>query len=310
MVGPEKAVLACKMNLLEAFFQQCRALLADADLDANGGQEAAGTARALLIARGFDAGRIASLPLGIYTSRHEVWHGLAAQGFSVDAVRISKVLSDVRLPGRIIGPIAESSGRLIGFWARRPGAKDLFLHRNWTKAVPLLWLDVALAGGAGISDLLIVEDALDALLFHEAGFPNVAATGGRFDLLTPDRWRQLAALGVRSATLVAESRGDQTGELRAAIESAYRAEAAPDLFVLPPNSYGGLPGPAAFLRRLGAAEFRALLACRVEAVWFMAAKEKAAASSAPPCAPPARPAKKAGYCELHGCPITECFCFD
>ena len=155
---------------------------------------------------GFDLQRLDSLPIGVFPSPLVMKEGLLRAGFHIDEIAASGLVGDPRVAERLIGPIRNPSGRILSFWARHPEGrrpKYLFLGRDWKQETPAFGLDAALPrlhDTAG--ELLLVEDLLDALLLQSAGLPQVAGTLRFSSNLTPPRWQQLAALGVRRVTLV------------------------------------------------------------------------------------------------------------
>jgi len=309
------------MDLWETYADCCETILRDC-LQSG---ESQADALSALGHWGFDPDRLDEVPVGLFSDRPTVQQGLIAAGFSAEAIHAAKVLADARLPGRLIGPIRDPDKRIVSFWARDPRnirSKDLYLHANWKQRVPLFGLDVALPATAEHHGLLIiVEDLLDALLFHEQGIGNTAAIAGPLHEMTAARWNSLGSLGLR-AVILAPDNGDSVERHREILETlrlAFRT-AVPQIFVLDPDDLQGMPRPAEFLRHRGRSQFLALL----ETLCISPGQYKAQAirlpvvetpsQPAPPPRPKPKPAVKrvsrGGYCTLHRCGETDCFCFD
>jgi len=271
-------------------------------------------------------------------------------------------VADQRLAGRLVGPIVDLNGAIVGFWARHPQGSPpsyLYWRGGWRDDVPAFGLQAALAAAkARALSLVLVEDILDALLLWSHGLENVAALGDSVRRLDGPRWQRLAAGADRVVLAVG---GDQTAgaRLRRALEAAFSAEAAPSIRVVPPEQLA-LSAPGELVRCRGAEHLRSLLerepipAYTFKALdllrthqprrgWTNAARRKAMneavgfyawqstrrgetaeldAHFVPPIVaalgwkwgatgPPAQPrATATGWCELHGCEATDCFCFD
>ena len=138
---------------------------------------------------------------------------LAQADFTREEIRTSGLLADPRLPGRLVGPITDQTGRIVSFWAWDPTGQPprwLYLKQDWKRQVGLYGIDVALPATAdGTRNLLVVEEILDALLLHSHGLLQAAAIGGSAREMTSDRWHRLAAMGVRCATLISVDRQAQ-----------------------------------------------------------------------------------------------------
>lgn len=335
------------MDLLETYADRCEALLRDS-LHAG---EVRSAARSALRERGFDPDHLNGVPVGLFLDRAAVYQGLSEAGFSDEEIQAAKVLADARLPGRLLGPIRDPAGRIVSFWARDPRdarRKDLYLRARWKEIVPLFGLDVALRAAEGHHGLLlIVEDQLDALLFHDQEIRNVAAIAGPLHEMTAARWRLLGKFDLRAAILVPDAAGPggRHDEILDVLRQAFRS-GAPEVFVLPPDDLQGMAGPAEFLRRRGRPEFLALLerfcisAGQYKALsvrlpfWEVPARLLPPAKPVPPPreeppvekvqlvkqAPVIKPAPaverwvgcaaRDGYCKLHQCAENDCFCFD
>jgi hypothetical protein len=298
---------------------------------------------------GFDLQRLDGLPIGVFPSPLVMKEGLLRAGFSIDEIAASGLVGDPRLAERLIGPIRDASGHILSFWARHPEGlrpKYLFLGRDWKQETPAFGLDAAmphLNDTAG--ELLLVEDLLDALLLQSAGLPQVAATLRFSSNLTPPRWEQLAALGVRRVTLVPSD--EEQGLVRAvAARAAALEDPAPEAFVLLPESFGRVRDLAELIRAMSPETFWSWLrANRVPRTDDLSAEataesvpllETSSAEAVPesvpllgtssvgvaedatssfreveeaplPRDPPPRPT---GLCPFHDCDPMFCFCWD
>ena len=332
------------MDLWELYSDRCEALLRDS-LHAG---EARSAARGALREWGFDPDRLNGVPVGLFLDRATVQKGLSEAGFSTDMIRAAKVMADARLPGRLVGPVRDPDGRIVSFWARDPRdvrQKDLYLRANWKESVPLFGLDVALRAAQGHGLLIVVEDLLDALLFHDRGVCNVAAIAGPLHEMTATRWDRLGTFGLQAVVLAPNADGpdDRHAEILDVLRRAFRT-ASPEIFVLPPADLDGMARPAEFVRRRGRAEFLALLerfcisagqykALSVQlSFWEVPPRPKPLPMPEPPPQPEPEPeplpesepsprrepaaevwvgrAARDGYCKLHRCAENDCFCFD
>jgi hypothetical protein len=335
--------------------------------------------------RGFDLAALDSLPLGWFDTRDNLRARLLKAGFTSEELGASRLLADRRLTGRIVGPIRDRQKRIVSFWALHPNgepAKYLFWKSPRADRLGAFGVDLAYDSVAeGPSDLVLVEDLLDALLLQSRGLLHVAAVGGAGDELTGRRWQRLYDLGVRRVTLALSQDYCGVRSARAAVEHAFRAQRSPSVWVLVPGSRSPLavahrwvpfevvPCREATLRGHCIHGYRYLALSILEAHkpgprWDHDARRRALAEASeiyrsrrpeqtgdldahfvppivaelgvplegkkPPYAvwePPAykvittaRRAKDEsmswqlrssdGYCRLHNCPQTECFCFD
>jgi hypothetical protein len=313
---PEPAVLPDGIN--DAFLRTARRRL----LDAEQGKEIAWHARSRLAAHGFGWDQLADLPLGVITTRRAMFDDLCGAGFSATEIRHSRLLSDPRLPGRIVGPICDATGTIVSFWARESDEglpRHLFLTRHWRRSAPLVGLETALAAAAQERHgLVVVEDPLDALLLRSAGLTNVAAIAGRGSELSPRCWQRLAQLEVARVTLVLNHEPGALDELSAARANHRRVADAPELFFVHPERLTPFASPGDLVHARGIPAFRTLL----EQAWRLAHaapevdEEPAPAVQAEPAAAeaavetPVVQRRPQGDCPFHFCGETDCFCFD
>ena len=120
----------------------------------------------------------------------ELYNHLVSRGYSVDAM-ITAGLIKPNIQGgyydvfrdRLIIPVSDSHGRVIGFGARSlGGAEPKYLNSQETpvfsKRKVLFGLDKAKAGIATADQVVIVEGFFDAIALHSVGITNVVAAMG------------------------------------------------------------------------------------------------------------------------------------
>jgi hypothetical protein len=222
-------------RLLEAFFRHAHGLLCEPAT----GNAAWESARSYLRDRGLELTCLDRFPVGLLPDAATMREGLIAAGFPPDQIKQSGLLADGRLAGRIVGPIRDPRGQIVSFWARHPGGQPprcLYLSGDWKREVAVFGLDAALPPAAGGGDdILLVEDFCDALLLHVKGYPRAAAIGASGKEMTADRWERLATLGAAEVTLALDDRPLAGQGVLAALDSAARATASPEIFVVPPR---------------------------------------------------------------------------
>lgn len=300
-------------SIHQAFQRAVRQML----IDAKEGEEIAWHARSRLAIHGFGWSELAELPMGLITTRRAMFDDLRRDGHGVAEIRRSRLLSDPRLPGRIVGPICEPAGGIVSFWARDPDdglPLYLFLNRHWRRIAPLVGLETALAAAAhDRHGLVVVEDPLDALLLRARGMANVAAIAGRGSDLSPRCWARLAALDIARVTLVLSNRPGALVELSEARENHRRVANAPQLFFLLPERLAPWIGPGDLVRERGVPAFRELL----DQAWRLAHASADHDDEPEPPVPvvavvetPVATRRSHGDCPFHFCGETDCFCFD
>ncbi len=219
--------------LLEAYCRLTSRLLAEGSAR----DALVSRARAFLSELGFDLARLGRLPIGLFTTAPALRKALIDLGFTVEQIRQSRLLSDARLAGCLVGPIRDHEARIVSFWARLPdGHRPAWLFRDaWTSMVPAVGLDVALPEvRAHGTDLVLVEGLLDTLLLHSLGMRNVAGLGSMRVDVSPSWWERLAHLGVRQATLLLEDGPAAHDSLWNLLHAAWYAQAAPTVFAVSP----------------------------------------------------------------------------
>jgi hypothetical protein len=218
-------------------------------------ESAQAVAKACLATRGLDPLQQDPLPIGLMPRLFSMRAALVRAGFNPDEIRESGLVGDARLEGRVVGPITDLAGRIVSFWAWDPiGRKPrcLYADRDWKSRLGLYGIDVALpAALQRDGNLLVVEEILDALLLRSRGLHHVAAIGGLAKEMTPERWNRLATMGVRRATLIADDCPAQGHGVAAAIDSATRAETAPEIYVLRSDNLPALKNLGDIIRTLG-----------------------------------------------------------
>ncbi len=329
------------VDLLETYFTHACQLLRHGD----SGDAAVRRARAWLTRRGVEPDRLDRLPVGVVPDVATMETELREAGFHPAEIEASNLLADARLSGRLVGAIRDPRSQIVSFWARHPeGRPPKYLIKGpWKDAISVFGLDIALpAINGGPGGLVLIDDLLDAVLLHQLGLLPVAAIGGSGFQMTPARWQRLAELGVSRVALVL--RGPDAGEeASAAVEAARIAEWAPHVYVVAPDRFAAAGGLLKWVRWHGCEAVH-------DAIWsprppapnepeptMVEPPEEIAVdvlpeppdiadslpdplqpsgptiSQEPEDPPRANPRGRRGpdgYCELHRCDITDCFCFD
>ncbi len=148
-------------------------------------------ARAYLAARGLAPETIERFALGYSPS---AWHALIdfmlQRGFSMEELQAAGLVviredgtAFDRFRGRLMIPIRDPQGHVIGFGARALGGEEpKYLNSPQTplfdKSAVLFALDLARAEIRRTGMAVIVEGYFDAIMAHQAGFTNVVAAMG------------------------------------------------------------------------------------------------------------------------------------
>lgn len=148
-------------------------------------------ARDYLARRGLNAETIERFQLGYaLEARDALRNYLMEKGFTVEELIEAGLLSRHedgsvldRFRGRLIIPIRDVQGRVIGFGARALGdAQPKYLNSPQTplfdKSATLFALDLARRAIREANEAVIVEGYMDAMQAHQAGFANVVAQMG------------------------------------------------------------------------------------------------------------------------------------
>ncbi|MBI4497453.1 MAG: DNA primase [Chloroflexi bacterium] len=150
----------------------------------------AGEARSYLRGRGLTAETVRTFLLGYSPPVRNALHRLlGARGYSTDELVEAGLLipgeSGVydRFRGRVMFPLRDPRGRLVGFGARSlDGSPPKYLNSPQTpffdKGGLLYGLDLARDAVRRAGRVVIVEGYLDAIMAHQAGFANVVASMG------------------------------------------------------------------------------------------------------------------------------------
>lgn len=150
------------------------------------------TAREFILSRGFSAEDATRFGVG-YAPRgwHNLSSALKAQGFSDDEVlaaglcaKSERGLYD-KFRGRVLWPIKDANGQVLGFGARKLFDDDegpKYLNTSDTavyhKSTVLYGLDLARKEIVKTRQIVVVEGYTDVMACHLAGFPNAVATCG------------------------------------------------------------------------------------------------------------------------------------
>ncbi len=189
----------------------------------------AARARDYLASRGFSEEILRSFRVGYSPSAWDrMLLGARQSGFSEEELmaaglaqrgRDGRSVFD-RFRGRIMFPLADGRGRVLGFGARQMGEgrgpKYLNTSENelYHKGRQLFGLDIARAEAARSGRIVVVEGYTDVLALHQAGIREAVAIMGT--ALTQE---QLAEVGRAASTLILALDADRSGQeamLRAA----------------------------------------------------------------------------------------------
>ena len=246
------------------------------------GEEAA-PAREYLASRGLEEPVLRAFRVGYAPSAFDrVARGALRDGFTLEELEAAGVarrgrtgtLVD-RFRERIMFPLADARGRVLGFGARalRDGQAPKYLNTSenelYHKGRQLFGLDLARAPAARAGRVIVVEGYTDVLALHQAGIEEAVAVMGT--AITPE---QLAELSRAARTVFLALDADRAGQdamLRAAAAAADR-DVTLRVVGLPE---GG--DPADLVRTEGSERFRARLDGAVSVVEFQVARVLATA---------------------------------
>jgi hypothetical protein len=207
----------------------------------------------------------------------------------------------------------------------------MYLKGGWNRELVAYGLDmVSSCVLEGQGSLLVMRDLMDVLLLHSRGFRNAVAVGKGGAGLDTERWERLADLGIRRVTLTPNRGEDSFKDVLTALESAFRAKAAPAVFVVPPERWPGARGPTEFVRLEGPTALRDFLEReRVDGSQYVLRylkvngrespdrwqSSEADTAAIPGVQTPQRLALEGDrdsgpQCPTHHCSETVCFCFD
>jgi DNA primase len=237
-------------------------------------QEAA-AARQYLASRGLEEGALREFRVGYAPSAWDkVFVASRRAGFSsrevYEAGLVQRAKGEGRLYDRfrrrIMFPLADSRGRVLGFGARALGADQQPKYVNtsensiYHKGRQLFGADLARAPAAKAGSVLVAEGYTDVIALHQAGLRNTVAVMGT--AMTEDQVGELARLApVVQLALDADSAG-QEAMLRAARVAAGR-KLELRVVALPPGS-----DPADLVQAQGADAISQLVDASVPFVRF------------------------------------------
>lgn len=230
-----------------------------------------------LEAQGFTRDEILECGFGLYPAGDEVHNFLRRRGFSDTAIRESGLVSVNRHEdwhGCLLCPVFDLDGQMVDIvawspvnstavpeifhWARGPhasGVSVIGLNSPYTSR-PLTSLP---------ADIVIVEDPAEALLLQSRGINGVCAIAGDGNELSPQRWQELARLGVRSVTLAFRRTHNWRRDVRDALENALHARTAPEVFVIDHELLAEHESPADVVKQHGTKACERLLDSRSRA---------------------------------------------
>jgi DNA primase len=230
------------------------------------GDEAA-PARSYLESRGLDEATLREFRVGYSPSgRGAVVAGSRRSGFT-DAEIVASGLGQQaqgggivdRFFGRLMFPLADPQGRVLGFGARalRDGQQPKYLNspegETFSKGRMVFGAHLARASAAKAGFVVLVEGYTDVVALHQAGLRNVVASMGT--ALTENQAREFEKMAPRLLLCLDADAAGQRAMLKAA-EAVGRGARNLDLRVVP------LPAgadPAEIVQRDGAAAVQALL---------------------------------------------------
>lgn len=237
-------------------------------------QEAA-RAREYLLERGLDEAILREFRVGYSPSAWDkVLMASRRAGFSnrelYDAGLASKAKGEGRIydrfRGRIMFPLADIRGRVLGFGARalRDNQQPKYLNTSendiFHKGRQLFGADLARAHAARAGEVIVAEGYTDVIALHQAGLRNTVATMGT--AMTPEQVAELTRLAPRALlALDADSAGQEAMIRAAKVARGKKLELR--VVELPPGR-----DPADIAAEAGAAEIHRLVKASVPFVQF------------------------------------------
>lgn len=171
-----------------------------------------------------------------------------------------------RFRGRIMFPLADIRGRVLGFGARalRDNQQPKYLNTSendiFHKGRQLFGADLARAHAARAGETIVAEGYTDVIALHQAGLRNTVATMGT--AMTPEQVAELTRLAPRALlALDADSAGQEAMIRAAKVARGKKLELR--VVELPPGR-----DPADIAAEAGAAEIRRLVEASVPFVQF------------------------------------------
>ncbi len=237
--------------------------------------EEAATARQYLVDRGLDEAILREFRVGYSPSAWDkVLMASRRAGFSnrelYEAGLAQKAKGEGRIydrfRGRIMFPLADIRGRVLGFGARalRDNQQPKYLNTSendiFHKGRQLFAADLARAPAARAGEVIVAEGYTDVIALHQAGLKNTVATMGT--AMTPEQVGELTRLAPRALlALDADSAGQEAMIRAAKVARGKKLELR--VVELPPGR-----DPADLAAEAGAAEIRRLVEASVPFVKF------------------------------------------
>lgn len=232
-------------------------------------------AREYLLERGLDEAILREFRVGYSPSAWDkVLVASRRAGFSnrelYEAGLASRAKGDGRIydrfRGRIMFPLADIRGRVLGFGARalRDNQQPKYLNTSendvFHKGRQLFGADLARAHAARAGEVIVAEGYTDVIALHQAGLRNTVATMGT--AMTPEQVAELTRLAPRALlALDADSAGQEAMIRAAKVARGKKLELR--VVELPPGR-----DPADLAAEAGAAEIRRLVEASVPFVQF------------------------------------------
>ena len=237
--------------------------------------EEAATARQYLVDRGLDEAILREFRVGYSPSAWDkVLMASRRAGFSnrelYEAGLAQKAKGEGRIydrfRGRIMFPLADIRGRVLGFGARalRDNQQPKYLNTSendiFHKGRQLFAADLARAPAARAGEVIVAEGYTDVIALHQAGLKNTVATMGT--AMTPEQVGELTRLAPRALLALDADGAGQEAMIRAA-KVARGKKLELRVVELPPGR-----DPADLAAEAGAAEIRRLVEASVPFVKF------------------------------------------
>ncbi|MBJ7518812.1 MAG: DNA primase [Solirubrobacteraceae bacterium] len=235
----------------------------------------AATARQYLVDRGLDEAILREFRVGYSPSAWDkVLMASRRAGFSnrelYEAGLAQKAKGEGRIydrfRGRIMFPLADIRGRVLGFGARalRDNQQPKYLNTSendiFHKGRQLFAADLARAPAARAGEVIVAEGYTDVIALHQAGLKNTVATMGT--AMTPEQVGELTRLAPRALLALDADGAGQEAMIRAA-KVARGKKLELRVVELPPGR-----DPADLAAEAGAAEIRRLVEASVPFVKF------------------------------------------
>jgi DNA primase len=233
--------------------------------------EAGGMARDYLKGRRLDEEICRIFRLGLALGGNTLARKALAKGFTHEELRaagLARQQGNDYFGRRLLFPLSDARGRVVGFQARRLHEDDPIRAKYvntpesevFRKGAVVYGLDKARASIAREDRACIVEGNTDVIALRQAGFEPVVASMGT--ALTEQQLKELARLSKR---LWLAFDGDAAGESATLRGMALAVQQGFDVKVVPlPPGVDPADDPSGFAQRLGAAEPYLLYRVRLE----------------------------------------------